>query len=138
MSTVVAQDLNEGALYINCELDLDTSAAITATRGTGVTAVKNGTGQYDFTLKGGSRGIQLVQVLERTCDLSGTPATAFWAKITSGPTQSTSGTTAGDITWTVKTLSNAGTPAAADTTGACQLSVAICLRVIRDPASAPL
>jgi hypothetical protein len=136
MSTVIAQDINEGSLYLNFEVDLSAAAAITATRGTGVTASKTGTGQYTFTIKGGTRGIKLVETLMRTCDLSGTPATAFWGKVTSGPTQTSGGTNDGDITVVVTTLSNAATPVAADTTGACTLSVAMCLRTVRDPAVA--
>ena len=137
MSTIIAADINEGAMYINAEVDLNASAAITATRGTGVTASKTGTGAYTFTWKGGTRGIKLVEVLTRTCDLSGTPAAAFWGKVT-GVSQTVGGTSDGDIVVTVNTLSHAATPAATDTTGACQLSVMLCIRCCKDPAVAQL
>lgn len=138
MSTIIAQDINEGVIYINAEVDLNASAAITATRGTGVTASKTGTGQYTFVWKGGTRGILQREVILRTCDLSGTPTAAFWGKVTSGPTQTSGGANDGDITVVVSTLSNAATPVATDVTGACQLSVMICLRVITDPAKQQL
>lgn len=136
MSTIIAQDINEGALYLNAEMDLSAAHAITAVRGTGVTFTRTGAGVYTVTWKGGTRGIQLVEVLTRTCDLSGTPATVFWGKIVAGPTQTVGGANDGDITCTINLLTNAATPAAADTTGACTLSVMLCLRTIRDPAVA--
>jgi hypothetical protein len=137
MATIIAQDVNEGALYLNAEADLSAAAAVTATRGTGFTCTKTGTGTYQFVLKGLSRGILLRQVLQRTCDLSGTPATAFWAKVTS-VTQVSGGTSDGDIQINVATLNNAATPVATDTTGAAQLDLAMCIRVVADPAVAQL
>lgn len=138
MSTIIAADVNEGALYFNADVSLSAAAAVGAVRGTGAVCTKTGTGAYLFTWKGLSRGLWLVEVLSRSCDLSGAPATAFWAKITAGPAQTSGGTSDGDITCTVTTLSNAATPVATDTTAACQLSVMFCVRTVKDPAIAAI
>lgn len=138
MATIISQDINEGALYLNAELDLDASHNSVATRGTGAVFARTGAGVYTVTWKGASRGIKLCEVLARTCDLSGTPATVFWAKIVAGPSQTVGGANDGDIVATINLLTNAATPAAADTTGACTITVTFCLRTVKDPQVAQL
>lgn len=124
--SVITYSQNEGAWYIEAEADLSAAAAVTATRGTNITCTKTGVGTYNFVLKNTS-ALNMYEVLNRFADLGGAPATAFWAKVTS-IVQAANG---GDITIAVTTLNNAGTPAAADVTAGCVLSIGIALRTIR-------
>ena len=122
---ITAKNQNSAKVEVEVEVDLSAAAAVSAVRGDGATATKTGTGTYNVVLKGNTLGSKLVEVLSRAVDLHGTPATAFNARITS-ITQATDGSD--DITIAVTTLSNAATPAAADTTGACQMSISVAFR----------
>lgn len=125
--TVNTKFQNEGRWEIEAEADLSAAAAVTATRGTNVSCTKTGTGTYRFTIKG-NQAQKMYEVLDRSAKLNGTPATAFNARVTA-VAQASDGSD--DITVDVTTLTNAATPAAADTTGACVLGIRLVLRTVR-------
>lgn len=116
---------NEHKWEIEMEADLSAAAAVSATRGTNVTCTKSGTATYTFVIKG-TTALKMYEVLHRSTDINGTPATITRAVITS-ITQATDGTD--DITVVVKTTNAAFTETA--TTGACTLTVALGLRTAR-------
>lgn len=126
MPNLASVSQNEGTWYIEAEADLSAAAAVTATRGTNIVCAKTGAGTYTFTVKG-TQALKMYEVLNRFADLGGAPATAFWAKVT-GITQ-TAGTD--DVVISVSTLTNAATPAAADVTAGCVMSIGVALRTVR-------
>ncbi len=127
MPNTTARNQNPNKWEIEMEADLSAAAAVTATRGENVTCTKTGVGTYNFVIKGTS-ALKVHATLNRDARLHGTPATAFDARITA-ITQATDGSD--DVTVSVTTLTNAATPAAADTTGACVLSVSLTLQCAR-------
>jgi hypothetical protein len=122
---VTSRNQNEHKWEIEMEADLNGSAAVTATRGTNVTCTKSSTATYTFVIKGNT-ALKLYEVLHRSTDVNGTPATITRAIVTS-ITQATDGSD--DITVVVKTTNAAFTETA--TTGACTLSVTLIARVGR-------
>lgn len=119
---------NEGRWHIEAQCDLGSDASAGAVRGTNCTFTKTGTGAYTLKVKG-TTALKVYEVLHGQAALVGaSPATAFNARVT-GVTQATDGTD--DVSITLVTLTNAATPAAADTTAAITLSVNVVLRVIR-------
>lgn len=136
MPVATAVSANEGKFEIEAEVDLNSSGAITAVRGTNITALKTGTGTYQINYLNRT-GIKMYEILSRQSDLVGTPATAFWSKITNvqqlaatNPAD-TAPDSGGDVVISVTLLSNAATPAAADTTGACTITVGLTFRATR-------
>src|SRR5690349_14220646 len=89
---------------IDGEFDLNSSAAVIATRGTGLTVTKTGTGTYTVVLAN-RWGIQLVELINRWAGFSGTaPATATGVGVTTvTQASSTVAGNAGDITITIQT-----------------------------------
>lgn len=131
MANVTAKSINEGVLYLEAEADLSAGAAVTAVRGTGFTCARTSAGNYTFTYANPNAEI-MTEVLQKGTDLNGTPATAFWAKIlTVTQAVASPGLQSTPIVITLQTLTNAATPAAADTTGACTLELAIAIRTTK-------
>ena len=132
--------INEGKCNIEAECDLSSAGAVGATRGSLCTFTKTGVGTY--TLRVAQRaGLKLYEVLQRSSDLSGTPAGAFWAKITSvaqGDATDTTPDGGGDILIGITLLSNANPPVASDVTAACTLEVSVVVRTIRNPYTSPI
>ena len=116
---------NEYEWVIRGELDITAGAAVSAIRGTNMTATKNGTGTYDIVVKGTS-ALKLVELLGRNVGFAGTvPATATGCRVSS-VTQNSS---TDDITITLKTSLNPSTGADTDTTAATTLSFQVVIRV---------
>lgn len=116
---------NEHRLEIEGEIDLTAGAAVSASRGTGMTVSKSATGTYTVVLSG-SKAIKLVEVLSRQVNFSGTvPATATGCRISSITQDSNTDA----ITITIKTSASPTTGADTDTTAATTLSFRVVLRV---------
>jgi hypothetical protein len=134
MPTATTVSHNEQKYEIEAEVDLSNVGAVGATRGTGCTFVKTGTGTYNCNVTIRS-GIKMYEILERQADLVGSPAGAFWAKITSVTQTAASGDTApdspSDIVIGITLLNNAATPAAADVTAVCTLTLGLVFRTNR-------
>ena len=115
---------NEWRWVIEGEIDLSAAAAVSAGRGTDMTFTKTATGTYTAVIKG-SKGLKLVEILDRRVTFNGTvPAAATGCRI-SGVTQDTS---TDDITITIKTMASPTTGADTDTTAATTLSFKVVLR----------
>jgi hypothetical protein len=127
MPNITASNQNEAKWEIEAEIDLASNAAVSAVRGTNITATKTGTGAYSMVIKG-TAARKMVEILHRDATLQGAPTGAFNARVT-GISQATDGSD--DITVTLLTLSNAATPAAADVTAACVLSVSLTFRAAK-------
>lgn len=125
MPNITSRNQNPHKWDIEMEVDLNASAAVTATRGENVTCTKSSTATYTFVIKGTS-ALKMYQVLHRDADIYGTPATITRANITS-ITQATDGSD--DVTVVVKTTNATFVETA--TTGACVLSVKLTLQVGR-------
>lgn len=117
--------LNPNEAIFKMEADLSSAAAVSATRGQGVTCVKSGTATYTFTIKGNNHGQKMYAVLGRDAKVNGTPATITTAIVTSVSQNNTTD----DITVVVKTTIADFTETA--TTGACVLSVELAIQTAR-------
>lgn len=138
MPTMVVVSTNELKVELEGEVDLNSSAAVGAVRGTGLSCTKTGTGTYSVVYNGPGN-LKLYEILERQADLVGSPTGAFWAKITSVSQTANSGGEANDpITILISTLNNAATPAATDVTAACTMTFGLVFRGGRNPQSSPL
>ncbi len=94
MPTQISAFQNTGRLAIEGSANLHTDATVLAisypggvtqtSRGDNMTCVKNGTGTYDFTMKGTS-ALKLVEVLDvhAAIMLTGNPSAAFAARVLS-------------------------------------------------------
>jgi hypothetical protein len=125
MPNVSAKNQNEHKWEIEMEADVSAAAAVTTTRGTNVTCTKSATATYTFVIKGTS-ALKMYAVLNRQATVHGTPAAAFFARVTS-ITQATDGSD--DITVVVIMTNHLGAETA--TTGACTLSVQLTLQTAR-------
>jgi hypothetical protein len=68
---------NEARLVLECQFDLNSSAAVIATRGTGFTVTKTATGLYTAVFSG-VQALKLVEVLSNKASYCNTvPATAL-------------------------------------------------------------
>lgn len=115
---------NECEYTIRGEFDINSSAAVIASRGTALTVTKTGTGTYTAVLKN-SQIIQLVELLHREANYAGTvPASALGVFI-STVTQST---TTSDITITIVTTASATSGVATDGTAATTIVYEVVLR----------
>jgi hypothetical protein len=132
MPTLASTANTECEYTIDGEFDLSSSAAVTATRGTGLTVTKTGTGTYTVVLAN-RWGIQLVEIINRWAGFSATsPATATGVGITTVTQASaTVAGNAGDITITVVTTANPNTGAATDTTAATTVDFQVVFRTCR-------
>jgi hypothetical protein len=126
MPTQESKFLQYNRMEFEAEVDVSAAAAVTATRGDGVTCTKSATATYTFVFKGNTHGQKMYKVLNRHSDLNGTPATATRSVITS-ITQATDGSD--DITVVVK-MTNAAFAETA-TTGACVLTLSVCIQTAR-------
>ena len=126
MPTQESKYSNFGRFVLESEVDLNSSGAVTATRGTGVTCTKSSTATYTFVFKGNTHSQKLYEILQRVSKINGTPATITTSIVTS-VTQATDGSD--DITVVVKTTNAAFTETA--TTGACTLGVILTGRYTR-------
>jgi hypothetical protein len=118
---------NECSYIIQGEIDINSSAAVLATRGSQLTTTKTGTGTYQVVLKDTSV-LQLVEVLHREANYSVTvPATALGVGVTT-VTQSAS---TGDITITIVTTAAATSGAATDGTAATTIDFEVVIRTCR-------
>lgn len=117
---------NECEYIIRGQLDLSAGAAITATRGTNLTATKSATGTYTVTLKG-VNAIRLVEMLDQSVNFAnGVPVTALGCRVSS--VTQTAGTD--DIVIVIKTTATGG-GADTDVTGATTLSFTIVIRTCK-------
>lgn len=116
---------NEFEWHIRGQVDLDSSAAVTANRGTGQTAAKTATGTYTVTVKG-SQALKLVEILDQRVNFANTvPASATGCRISS----ITQSATSDDVVITIKTMASPNTGADTDTSAATTLSFQVVLRV---------
>lgn len=128
MSNIVSRFINEHRWEIEGQIDLSAAAAVTAFRGSAMTAAKTATGTYTVTIAG-SEALKLVEILDSSVDFTGTvPATATGCRISS-VTQSSSGVANEPIVITIKTMASPTTGADTDTTAATTLTFRVVLRV---------
>lgn len=128
MPNTVTRYTNEHRYEIEGQIDLNSSAAVIAVRGTGLSAVKSATGTYTVTLAGPS-ALKLVEVLDQRSNFAGgAPVTALGTRISSITQTSTD--TNDPITIVIKTTATAGGSGAdTDGTAAVTLSFRVVLRV---------
>lgn len=126
MPNTVTRYSNEHRYEIEGQIDLSAGAAVTATRGTGLSAVKSATGTYTVTLAGPA-AIKLVEILHASSNFSnGVPTTALGSRVSS--ITQTSNDTSDPIVIVVKTSATAG-GADTDVTAATTLNFRVVLRV---------
>lgn len=126
MPNTVTRFSNEHRYEIEGQIDLSAAAAVTAVRGTGLSAVKTATGTYTVTLTGPS-ALKLVEVLDQHSNFcNGVPVTALGTRV-SAITQSSTDTN-DPITIVIKTSATGG-GADTDVTGATTISFRCVLRV---------
>lgn len=132
MATLASTANTECEYTIDGEFDLNSSAAVIATRGTGITVTKTGTGTYTVVLAN-RWGIQLVELINRWAGFSGTqPVTAtgiFVGAVTQASSQVAGN--AGDITINITTTLNPQGGAATDTTGATTVDFQVVFRTCK-------
>ena len=128
MSVATAVYNNEGSWVIQGELDVTAGAAVSAIRGSNLSAVKGTAGQYLITLKN-SGALQLVELLNREANFAGAtrPATALGVCLDTVVQNATTG----DILITVTTLASATSGAATDGTAAVTISFGVVIRYIK-------
>lgn len=115
---------NESEWVIRGQFDINSSAAVTASRGSNATVTKTATGTYTVVLPG-ALGLPLVELLQATATYSSTvPATALGVRVSS-VAQATDGT----ITITVKTMASATSGADTDGTAATTINYDVVIRV---------
>lgn len=125
MPTQETKYSNDARMVYEAEVDISAAAAVTATRGKGVTCVKSATGTYTFVFKGNTHGQRMFAVLNRDARLNGTYATATGAAVRSV----TQNAETDDVTVVVMTVNAANAETA--TTGACVLSLELVTQASR-------
>lgn len=127
MPTVNATINNECEWHLRGEIDINSSAAVLATRGSNYTTTKTGTGTYTVVLKD-TAALQMVEILHREASYSASvPATALGVFISTVVQNASTG----DITITLITTAAATSGAATDGTAATTIDFEVVLRICK-------
>lgn len=119
---------NEFEWHVRGSIDLSAAAAVTAIRGTNMTATKTGTGAYSVVIKGNS-ALKLYEVISSHAEYSGAnaPATALGVRVVSVTQAATD-----DITIVLNTTALPTSGAATDGTAAVTVNFEVIIRFGRN------
>lgn len=127
MPTNESLNSNYASYRMEAQVDLSSAAAVSATRGDGMTCTKTGTGAYSLVLKAGG-GMKLVKELQAKAQIKDPRASSTKAASVASVTQDSE---TDDITIEFVTSATLGGAAADETTAAVTVNIECTIQTVR-------